>query len=615
MALITKTDPKGVDFVINAIQNYIYLNLIGAGWDVYECYPRANKNFKNEFVIPEISTDPENYKPVLFDDTKKATSFFLVDDKVLFNEEEQLIVQNVSIVFQVNLKELYPAITDHRSDEELHVLITSLLTDNQDLFVDVLGYDVGIRNVYSDLNISGINTDTERNDDLGKFHVVKYNFTVTYDLEDCDITFSPTCSPASILINGVNFVVVSSGASEDIQVVDTTDAQVGAPGVGAQLGKWVVPASGGGVTPPTAGLMTPLSWVGINVVEYIYDVPSDAANNLNTFKRDAGPQSFNMNIFSEQSMLGTDDFVVFGDNDYNASFSQFWGIGVESDTGVNFADIDFCFFIAGSSIIWFESGVNLGTKATLNSGEFWWWRLDYDGSTKDLKLYIDGVLVYTAATGYLAQPLVVKHNGRNANHISSRHIGLIKGSAPTNLMASAGDSLTFGRSITGFPGHSHVAKGANYSNNKFLISPVIAIPGSTTQDIINDQVPLFAKLFSPAYTKKVLQLMAGINDWGSGVPLATWQANILTIVAAVQNEGGEVMIHTVLRDFGQADFPNRSIGNDWILNGNSGAEYIVDHTNSVMETNKDYFEGDLIHPNNNGMTQIAFETYNIILSI
>lgn len=240
MALVTKTDPKGVDFVINAIQNYIYPNLLGEGWDVYQCYPRANKNFKGNFIIPELSIDPNEYKEVLFDDKVKASSFFLVDDRVAFNEDEQLIVQNVSIIFQLNIAELFPGVTDHRADEEVHVLLTQLFTDNQDLFVDVLGYETGIRNVYRDLNIAGIGFNTELNDDMSKFHVVKYNFTVTYDLQDCDFTFSPTCSPASISINAENFVVVSSGASENIEVVDQNGDPNGAAGTGPLAGKWVV---------------------------------------------------------------------------------------------------------------------------------------------------------------------------------------------------------------------------------------------------------------------------------------------------------------------------------------------------------------------------------------
>ena len=109
--------------------------------------------------------------------------------------------------------------------------------------------------------------------------------------------------------------------------------------------------------------------------------------------------------------------------------------------------------------------------------------------------------------------------------------------------------------------------------------------------------------------------MIGSNDWRTGVPLATWQSNVQTIVTAAQNEGAEVMIHTVTRDFSQADFPNRVTGNNWILAGNSGADHIVDHTGSPMETNKDYMEGDELHPNNNGMTQIAFETYPTLLNI
>ena len=112
MAIVSKTVPKGVDSVIEAIQQYLYPNLIGEGWTNYECYPRANKNVKTDSLIPEVSEDQKNYVEVLMNDKFQATSFFLVDDNVPFDNEERLFVQNVSLIFQVNLVDLFPSITD-----------------------------------------------------------------------------------------------------------------------------------------------------------------------------------------------------------------------------------------------------------------------------------------------------------------------------------------------------------------------------------------------------------------------------------------------------------------------------------------------------------------------
>lgn len=227
MAIVSKSNPKGVDSVIEAIQQYLYPNLIGEGWSNYECYPRANKNVKTDSLIPEVSQDPKNYVEVLMNDKFQATSFFLVDDNVTFNNDERLIVQNVSLIFQVVLPELFPSITDHRADEEFHALILQLLTENEELFVDVTGYITGIDNVYSDLRLANYNKPKIDLHDIGKFHVVKFDFTVQWDADDCAVQFSPVCDPVSILLNGVflqnqlpgtSYNCVTGGGSIDVDI-------------------------------------------------------------------------------------------------------------------------------------------------------------------------------------------------------------------------------------------------------------------------------------------------------------------------------------------------------------------------------------------------------------
>lgn len=210
MGVISKSNPKGVDSVLDAIQQYIYPNLLGEGWTDYVCYPRANKNQRSGNIIPEVAQDQKDYIEVLFSDKHDATSFFLVDDVVAIDNEERLIVQRASIIFQVNLKNLFPGVTTHRADEELHVLLTELFTQNEELFVDVVGYTTTPDKVYSDLRIGDYNSDMW-NDDMSEFHVVKYDFTVVYDLDDCSHRFAPTCAGVSIVIDGELFEVVPSG--------------------------------------------------------------------------------------------------------------------------------------------------------------------------------------------------------------------------------------------------------------------------------------------------------------------------------------------------------------------------------------------------------------------
>jgi len=244
MSIVSKTNPKGVDNVIDAIQQYLYPSLLGLGWTDYEMYPRANKNADGQSIIPEISTDPKDYQEVLFSDKYNATSFFLVSDEVQINNEERLIVQDVSIIFQLNLKELYPTVTTHRADEEAHAHLTQLFTSNDELFVDTTGYVTTVQRVYSDLSIQNFSRGNLNLDDMSRFHVVRYDFTVTYGLDDCQLNYSPTCDPASISINGDAFQIVPSGGALDITIVDT----LGADPVQSIVGNIVTVAPTGGIT-------------------------------------------------------------------------------------------------------------------------------------------------------------------------------------------------------------------------------------------------------------------------------------------------------------------------------------------------------------------------------
>ena len=66
MAIVSKTDRHGVDNAIEALQQSLFPRLI-AYWDtnaVYTSYPRANKVFKDDDIIPEISLDKKELKEV-----------------------------------------------------------------------------------------------------------------------------------------------------------------------------------------------------------------------------------------------------------------------------------------------------------------------------------------------------------------------------------------------------------------------------------------------------------------------------------------------------------------------------------------------------------------------
>lgn len=360
---------------------------------------------------------------------------------------------------------------------------------------------------------------------------------------------------------------------------------------------------------PTAGKFVPLSWTGANVTNYAFQVPATTPNTYNSIARTAGATSFDMNIFSSQTMKGDEDWVIEGDNIYIATAFQFWGFGLQSITGINFANIDFCFAVTtGGVIIWYQSGVSSGTVYTLTANNYWAWRLEYNGTTKDVKLYIDGNLAHTAATGYVNQTLVVKHCGRNGSHASSDHVALRKVASSNRIIVPFGDSITDNNAAANFPGRNYVEKCISFSNHKYFVNPVVAQQSHTTATLISNQLPLASVYYDASYTSNIAMVMIGINDLRTSVPLATIQTNIQTIVSSLQTTGYYVIIHTVLRDF-NTNWADRSALNTWILAGTSGADLVIDHTQSIMETDEDYFEPDKLHPNANGMTQIAFETY------
>ena len=85
----------------------------------------------------------------IFDDKTNATSFFLVSDNASLDRDEQQIIQDVSLIFQVKLPKLLPAITDHRPDEELHMVILDLLNQNEELIVGDIELILWFDNVYS----------------------------------------------------------------------------------------------------------------------------------------------------------------------------------------------------------------------------------------------------------------------------------------------------------------------------------------------------------------------------------------------------------------------------------------------------------------------------------
>ena len=373
----------------------------------------------------------------------------------------------------------------------------------------------------------------------------------------------------------------------------------------------------GGVSPPPptpTSLFIPLSWEGVHFNEYDYAIDGNTASNYNTIGR-VGAQTFDRTIFSQQTFTSDEDVYLVADSlTVLVGNSYFVGVGLKSNTGTNYPDLEYSMFISGTSVIIFESGVNKGTVATLNSGDTWSYRIECL-SNGDIKYYINENLVYTATTTFTSDVLCIKLLGRNGGNTLAQHLALVSGLLPNKFLGGIGDSITFGRTVsTKLVGLNYIELTLSNIGNTYFSNPLLAVAGSTTGVMISDQLPMASITYDASRSENVYLLMAGINDLRTAVPLATIQANITTIVSSLQATGFKVVLQTVLKDF-NTDWTDRYTLNAWILANSIGADYIVNHTTTLMETDSSYYEVDQLHPNGMGMQLIADTVSPIINSI
>ena len=162
MAIVRKTDPVGIDAVVNDLQT----QLETLGWTTYDNYPRAYKNKTENGIIPERYTQDGNYLEVLFNDKLNASSFFLMDDTLNPTPFGQQIEGGLSIIFQVKLDKLKPLIA-HRADEEIRNAVIIALRKNKYAW-EFSSVVTGIDNVYAGFDLTQITYD-----DTSYFHVFR----------------------------------------------------------------------------------------------------------------------------------------------------------------------------------------------------------------------------------------------------------------------------------------------------------------------------------------------------------------------------------------------------------------------------------------------------------
>ncbi len=177
MGLIRYTSPKGLDREIDALQVRVYDALIAKGWIYYDSYPRSYVNSKNEKENTiEYAVNNKDYKEVLLNDKVNATSFFILTK----SEKKDIRMEKASLsfVFQVNTKNLKPAVTTRIADEDIINEIKSILF-MQTYSIKLLNVKKGVNDVYSDLKVN-----MSKRNELSEFCVCRFDMDLHYTLNE-----------------------------------------------------------------------------------------------------------------------------------------------------------------------------------------------------------------------------------------------------------------------------------------------------------------------------------------------------------------------------------------------------------------------------------------------
>lgn len=188
MSKTIKTNPKGIDVKIQAMQGFIYDQLLTI-WPVdatsYNSFGRAYRNQIDKGYVPEVfdsnsASYGKDYKEVLFDDKVKATSFFGVGETTRYDKGSA--TAEVFLIFMVNVMELKPTI-QHRADEEIRREVEMLCSSPRHGFI-MKGIETGIDNVFKEY--PGIRRDEgmKYRDEHPK-HCFKITFDLMYNINDC----------------------------------------------------------------------------------------------------------------------------------------------------------------------------------------------------------------------------------------------------------------------------------------------------------------------------------------------------------------------------------------------------------------------------------------------
>ncbi len=148
--IVTKTKPTGVDILIQALQNFLYVqlqNTWGIGTSDYTSYGRVYRNQTEDGYSPEVYLGSNEYKDSFFDDTVKALSFFGIGETEKFNGG---LISNVFLVFCVQIPLLKPTYS-WRADVEVRMDV-EMLCKSPRFGLMFQGTETGIDNVFKEFS-------------------------------------------------------------------------------------------------------------------------------------------------------------------------------------------------------------------------------------------------------------------------------------------------------------------------------------------------------------------------------------------------------------------------------------------------------------------------------
>jgi hypothetical protein len=163
----TKENPKGIDYEIQRIQNYLYDNL---GFDSMEAFGRCYKVLDNDQrVIPAHFKQGKDYKGLLTDLKSNLKFFFMENPKT---ETSGYSFTDVDLIFLVNLKKVYPE-SDYRNDEEFRITV-----------YEKLRRKLGFGDIDTIKGIDALSGFDHNLIDMQPYHFIKFQFELKYILNN-----------------------------------------------------------------------------------------------------------------------------------------------------------------------------------------------------------------------------------------------------------------------------------------------------------------------------------------------------------------------------------------------------------------------------------------------